>query len=100
MSTETIDLLPKTQAEELQIASDYEWLVKELSQYCDRVSVKFFDYGNTYAICAEWLKGGRKERWAVAVEQPGFSVNAEVRANRMTRKEVIRAYTQKRPSWT
>jgi hypothetical protein len=96
-----LKLDPKTPAEEAEIRESYMWLMRELSHHCDRVLDNFFDHGNTYAIAAEWRRGQHKVRYAYPMEvaEHAHSVNKLIRDNKLTRREVIRAFTRERPSW-
>lgn len=77
----------------------YEWLKRDLSHHCDFVLESFRDMGHQYGIGVAWHKGASKVRWAVVVERPGYSVNQLIRENQLTRREVVRSFTAKRPVW-
>lgn len=94
-------MTPKTPASEAEVRESYLWLMRELSKHCDRVLDRFHDYGTTYAVAVEWHKGQQIARFAslMECEESHLSINQLVRENKMTRREVVRAYTRNRPSW-
>lgn len=96
--TETVERR-KTKAEMDQVRERYDWLKRDLSHHCDFVLETFRDCGNQYCVAVEWRKGESRARWAVAVESPGFSINQLIRDNKLTRREVVRSFTAKRPEW-
>ena len=82
--------------------SAYDWLKKELSQYCDRVLEKHYDYGLTYAIACEWTRGRQRCRWAAPVEEHGyreFSLNQQIENGEISKANVVRSFTHHRPVW-
>lgn len=94
-----IALLPKSINEQNTIRDDYGWLTKALSRHCDQVIDKFYENGHFYAVGVVWQKGSNRARFAFPVESRDFSVNTEIRENRLTRREVVKSFTEHRPSW-
>lgn len=101
MDTEVDTRTPRSTEQMLADKAAYDWLKRELSQYCDRVLEQHDNYGLDYAIACEWVRGKQRLRWAVHVEQHSrdFSLNQDIEGAHISRDEVVRLFTKRRPVW-
>src|SRR5262245_2322102 len=98
MNTEAENRAPEEQMQADRAA--YDWLKRELSQYCDRVLEAH--KGASYTIACEWIRGRQRLRWAAPVELRGedcFSLNQAIADGHISRNDVVRSYTKRRPAW-